>query len=148
LATTGVFEFDGRRKSDSAREARDRVASVFTFRANTTRACADSQHVKLGAAIGSIGIEGISCDPLTSGTTPGFIAVKAKQRRGNLLLLSQESGKVIGVDRDGNILRTLAFPYLPTDSVGTTVPSGPGRPLSVADQQHEGITWDDVGHTC
>jgi hypothetical protein len=53
--------------------------------------------------------------------------------RGNLLLLSQESGVVIEVDRSGNVLSSLTIPQLSTTG------------LSVADQQHEGITMDDAG---
>jgi uncharacterized protein YjiK len=53
--------------------------------------------------------------------------------RGNLLLLSQESGQVIEVDRAGNVLSSLTIPQLSTSG------------LSVADQQHEGITMDDAG---
>lgn len=51
-----------------------------------------------------------------------------------LLLLSQESGNVINVDRSGNILSTL------------TLQSDPGNPLSVSAQQHEGITMDRAGN--
>lgn len=54
--------------------------------------------------------------------------------RGNLLVLSQASGRVIKVDRNGNILGTLVIPNLPT------TPS-----ISVANQQHEGMTMDDAG---
>lgn len=53
---------------------------------------------------------------------------------GNLLILSQEAGKVVEVDRNGNILSTLV---IQTDA---------GNPLSVADQQHEGITVDQNGY--
>ncbi len=64
---------------------------------------------------------------------------------GNLLLLSQESGKVIEVDRSGNVLSTLTIPFLPNNPLGSTVLDGPGGPLSVANQQHEGLTMDDAG---
>jgi uncharacterized protein YjiK len=57
--------------------------------------------------------------------------------RGNLLFLSQESGKVVKTDRAGNILGSLTIPLLP-GVPGTTQ-------LSVADQSHEGLTMDDNG---
>lgn len=53
----------------------------------------------------------------------------------HLLILSQESGKIIEVDRAGNLYGSLTIPLL----------SGTGG-LSVADQQHEGITMDDAGN--
>jgi uncharacterized protein YjiK len=53
---------------------------------------------------------------------------------GNLLLLSHESAKVLEVDRAGNILSSL---NLVTD---------PGNPLSIVDQQHEGLTMDREGN--
>jgi MYXO-CTERM domain-containing protein len=56
----------------------------------------------------------------------------------NLLILSQESGKVIKVDRSGNLLGTLTIPLLP-GVAGTSQ-------LSVVDQQHEGITMDAAGN--
>ncbi len=52
---------------------------------------------------------------------------------GNLLILSQEEGRIVEVDRDGNILGELV---IQTDA---------GNPLGVADQQHEGITVDRDG---
>ena len=51
----------------------------------------------------------------------------------HLLVLSQESGKLIEVDRAGNIFSSL------------TIVSNPGNPLSVVDQQHEGVTVDNNG---
>jgi uncharacterized protein YjiK len=52
---------------------------------------------------------------------------------GNLLVLSQEDGRIIEVDRDGNILSTL---HLTSD---------PDNPLSLASQQHEGLAMDFDG---
>ncbi len=52
---------------------------------------------------------------------------------GNLLVLGQEDGRVVNIDRSGNISSTL------------NITSDPGNPLSVADQQHEGITMDREG---
>lgn len=52
----------------------------------------------------------------------------------HLLLLSQEDGKVVEVDRNGTIYSSLTIPLL--DNTGG---------LSVADQQHEGLTMDDAG---
>ncbi len=54
--------------------------------------------------------------------------------RGNLLVLSQESGRIVETDRAGNILSSF------------TLVSDPGNPLSIVDQQHEGITMDDNGY--
>lgn len=51
----------------------------------------------------------------------------------NLLIISQEEGKIVKVDRAGNILSELV---IKTDA---------GNPLGVADQQHEGITVDRNG---
>jgi hypothetical protein len=52
----------------------------------------------------------------------------------HLLVLSQESGQIINVDRSGNISSSL------------TIVSDPGNPLSVADQTHEGLTMDRYGN--
>lgn len=51
----------------------------------------------------------------------------------NLLIISQEEGKIIEVDRAGNILSQLV------------IQTDPGNPLGVSDQQHEGITVDSNG---
>jgi uncharacterized protein YjiK len=51
----------------------------------------------------------------------------------HLLLLSQESGRVVNVDRQGVV------------SSAVTIVSDPGNPLSVASQQHEGLAMDDEG---
>ncbi|WP_305852048.1 ExeM/NucH family extracellular endonuclease [Tolypothrix sp. PCC 7910] len=50
-----------------------------------------------------------------------------------LLIVSQESGKLISIDRSGNISSSL------------TIVSDPGNPLSVADQGFEGVTMDRNG---
>lgn len=50
-----------------------------------------------------------------------------------LLVLSQEAGKIISIDRSGNISSSL------------TIVSDPGNPLSVPTQQHEGLTMDGNG---
>jgi uncharacterized protein YjiK len=52
----------------------------------------------------------------------------------HLLILSQESGKIIEVDRAGVIYSSLTIPLL----------AGTGG-LNIADQQHEGMTMDDNG---
>lgn len=65
--------------------------------------------------------------------------------QGNLLLLSQEMGRIIEVDRTGNILSSLDIAQLPSTPLGNTALTGIGGPLSVADQQHEGMTMDDRG---
>ena len=51
-----------------------------------------------------------------------------------LLVLSQESGKVVSIDRSGNISSSLK------------IISDPGNPLSVVDQGHEGLTMDKNGY--
>ncbi|MGF1938374.1 MAG: SdiA-regulated domain-containing protein [Nostoc sp. ChiQUE02] len=50
-----------------------------------------------------------------------------------LLILSQESGKIVNIDRTGNISSSL------------TIVSDTGNPLSVVDQGNEGITVDKDG---
>lgn len=52
----------------------------------------------------------------------------------HLLILSQESGQIVNVDRSGNIFSTL------------TIVSDPGNPLSVAGQTDEGLTMDRDGN--
>lgn len=52
----------------------------------------------------------------------------------HLLVLSHESGKIVEVDRQGNIISSL------------TITSDPSNPLSVVAQQHEGLTVDADGN--
>ncbi|BFM38259.1 esterase-like activity of phytase family protein [Synechocystis sp. LKSZ1] len=52
----------------------------------------------------------------------------------NILILSQESGKIVEVDRSGKILSSL------------TLVSDTDNPLSIADQTHEGLTMDKNGN--
>ncbi|HYW73231.1 MAG TPA: SdiA-regulated domain-containing protein [Pyrinomonadaceae bacterium] len=52
----------------------------------------------------------------------------------HLLVISQESGQIINIDRSGNVSSTL------------TIVSDPGNPLSVADQTNEGVTMDRDGN--
>ena len=52
----------------------------------------------------------------------------------NLLVLSQESGKIVNIDRSGAISSSL------------TILPDPGNPLSVPAQQHEGLTMDWDGN--
>ncbi len=52
----------------------------------------------------------------------------------HLLVLSQESGQIINIDRSGVISSTL------------TIVSDPGNPLSVAEQTHEGLAMDRDGN--
>jgi uncharacterized protein YjiK len=51
----------------------------------------------------------------------------------HLLVLSQESGKIVNIDRSGHVSSSL------------TIVSDPGNPLSVPDQTHEGVTVDNDG---
>jgi uncharacterized protein YjiK len=60
-------------------------------------------------------------------------ALNGQPTYGNLLVLSQESGKIINIDRSGNISSSL------------TIVSDPGNPLDVPSQQHEGLTMDRDG---
>jgi uncharacterized protein YjiK/2',3'-cyclic-nucleotide 2'-phosphodiesterase (5'-nucleotidase family) len=61
-------------------------------------------------------------------------ALNGKPDSGNLLILSQADGKIVEVDRTGNVLSTL------------TIVSDAGNPLSIPDQQHEGLTVDKDGN--
>jgi uncharacterized protein YjiK len=51
----------------------------------------------------------------------------------HLLVLSQESGKILNIDRNGTVFSSLTITAAPTDK------------LSVVDQQHEGVTLDNNG---
>jgi uncharacterized protein YjiK len=51
----------------------------------------------------------------------------------HLLVLSQESGKVVNIDRSGHVSSSL------------TIVSDPGNPIDVASQQHEGLAMDGYG---
>jgi uncharacterized protein YjiK/2',3'-cyclic-nucleotide 2'-phosphodiesterase (5'-nucleotidase family) len=59
--------------------------------------------------------------------------LNGKEDSSHLLVLSQETGKIVEVDRAGNIFSTL------------TIVSDAGNPLSIPDQQHEGLTVDKDG---
>lgn len=52
----------------------------------------------------------------------------------NLLVLSQASGRIVAINRAGNIASSLQ------------IVADLGSPLSVADQQHEGLTMDHAGN--
>jgi uncharacterized protein YjiK len=52
----------------------------------------------------------------------------------HLLIISQESGKIVNVDRSGVVSSSL------------TIVGDPGNPLSVPDQTHEGVTMDNDGN--
>ena len=51
----------------------------------------------------------------------------------HLLVLSQESGKIVNIDRSGHVFSSLS------------IVSDPGNPLDVPGQQHEGLTMDGNG---
>ena len=53
---------------------------------------------------------------------------------GNLLVLSQQDGRIVEVTRSGEVVSTL------------TIRTDLGNKLSVADQQHEGVAMDDAGN--
>ena len=59
-----------------------------------------------------------------------IISPSSASQYGNLLILSQEQGKIVNIDRSGNISNSL---QLVSDS---------GNLLSLANQQHEGLTMD------
>jgi len=60
-------------------------------------------------------------------------SLNGQSNYGNLLVLSQEQAKIVNIDRSGNISSSL------------TIVSDAGNPLSVAAQQHEGLTMDRDG---
>ncbi|CAN5584747.1 hypothetical protein BH10BAC2_BH10BAC2_11120 [soil metagenome] len=60
-------------------------------------------------------------------------SLSGQSNYGNLLVLSQENAKIVNIDRSGNISSSL------------TIVSDPGNPLTVAAQQHEGLTMDRDG---
>jgi uncharacterized protein YjiK/phosphodiesterase/alkaline phosphatase D-like protein len=59
--------------------------------------------------------------------------LSGKADSSHLLVLSQESGKIVNIDRAGKVFSSL------------TIASDAGNPLSVPDQQHEGLTIDKDG---
>ncbi len=61
-------------------------------------------------------------------------ALNGKADSSHLLVLSQESAKIVNVDRSGTVFSSL------------TIVSDAGNPLSVVDQQHEGMTMDNDGN--
>lgn len=61
-------------------------------------------------------------------------SLAGQPQEGNLLVLSQENGRIVNVDRSGTIASAL------------TIVSDPGNPLSVPNQQHEGLTMDADGN--
>ena len=61
-------------------------------------------------------------------------SMAGQPQEGNLLVLSQEAARIVNTDRDGNILSTLQ------------IVADAGSPLSVAEQQHEGLTMDRSGN--
>src|SRR5262249_39127316 len=60
-------------------------------------------------------------------------ALAGQADNSHLLVLSQESGQIINVDRSGNVSSRLTIVADPTDT------------LSVPDQTHEGVTMDRSG---
>jgi len=52
----------------------------------------------------------------------------------HLLIISQESGQIINIDRSGTVYSRL------------TLVADPGNPLSIVDQTHEGVTMDRSGN--
>ena len=60
-------------------------------------------------------------------------ALAGQSQSGNLLVLSQASGRIVNIDRAGNIASSL------------TIVSNPSNPLSVPNQQHEGLTMGADG---
>ena len=63
-------------------------------------------------------------------------SLRGRPEESHLIVLSQESGRLINIDRLGNVSSSLL--------IGA---SDPGTPLQVTmDQQHEGVTMDDAGN--
>lgn len=60
-------------------------------------------------------------------------SMAGQAQEANLLIVSQEDGRIININRSGVISSSLS------------ISSDPGNPLSVAGQQHEGITMDRNG---
>ncbi|MGQ3299314.1 choice-of-anchor I family protein [Reyranella sp.] len=61
-------------------------------------------------------------------------ALNGSAEAGHLLVLSQEDGRIVQIDRAGQVHSSL------------TIVSNPGNPLSVPAQQHEGLTMDRDGN--
>jgi uncharacterized protein YjiK len=66
-------------------------------------------------------------------------ALSGKADASHLLVLSQESGKILNVDRSGNVSSSLTISALPRNS------NNPLDTLDVASQSHEGVTVDKNG---
>jgi uncharacterized protein YjiK len=66
-------------------------------------------------------------------------ALSGKADASHLLVLSQESGKILNVDRSGNVFSSLTISALPRN------PNNPLDILDVAAQSHEGVTVDKNG---
>jgi uncharacterized protein YjiK len=66
-------------------------------------------------------------------------ALSGKADSSHLIVLSQESGKILNVDRAGNVFSSLTISALPRN------PSNPLDTLDVANQSHEGVTVDKDG---
>jgi uncharacterized protein YjiK len=60
----------------------------------------------------------------------------------HLIVLSQESGKIVNIDRTGKIYSTLT---IDAAANGLTTPQTSATPINVVDQSHEGITMDKDG---
>jgi uncharacterized protein YjiK len=54
--------------------------------------------------------------------------------KSHLLIISQESGRIVNIDRSGNVSSTL------------TLHSDPGNPLTIPEQTQEGVTMDEEGN--
>ncbi len=157
-------------------EERDRQLVKFQYQAGTTLTRANTQTVKLGTFNENLGTEGVSYDAQTGGfialkemlpigifaTDVDFAAGTASNgspttensvnlfdpallgmtdvadvatlpdRR--ILVLSQEDAKIVNISRTGSISSTLNISADPSDT------------LSVAAQQHEGMTIDLAGN--
>jgi uncharacterized protein YjiK len=79
-------------------------------------------------------------DPASAGTSDlsdvfalANVSTLQSADRNELLVISQESGRIVKVDRTGHVSSSLS------------IPTDPGSPLSVADQTHEGVTMDNDG---
>ena len=156
-------------------EERYRQLVKFTYAAGTTLTRANAQTVKIGTFSDNEGTEGLCYDPQSGGfvvlkeinpmgifgTQVDFAAGTATNGSAStvnsanlfdpallgmtdvadvftlpdrrLLVVSQEDGKIVNISRSGNISSTLQ------------ITADPGDVLSVAEQQHEGLTMDRNG---
>jgi Ca2+-binding RTX toxin-like protein/uncharacterized protein YjiK len=70
-------------------------------------------------------------------------SMAGKDDYNHLLVLSQESGKVLNIDRTGKIYSSLT---IDANANGLTTPLTSTTAINVVDQSHEGVTFDKDGY--